>query len=262
MIIKAGENWNGTDNGRKNLDSKMDFEEHRRIVSEARRLLAGNLGVENNGAGESLKKLKAAYEAGNPRDVLHITKGIHQRVSNPHITLWLQHSQSRFTYTFHLNVSTLDAPGLPEEYFHWVGVQFTAEVNGSKAEWPVGDPSDAKYGRRRHSIAPENLRSKLEEIARQEQEEERKAREEERKAREAREEEERKKQAQLDQSNRARACHVITQQLKTEGWTIETGGTNPSIQINKLIDGKSILVKTKKDKKINVKFENGKVKPA
>jgi hypothetical protein len=74
------------------------------------------------------------------------------------------------SYTFHLNVSVSDAniPGLPKEYFHWVGVQFTAEastVHGTvNAYWPLVAARDTKYRhpRRRTSIAPQDIQGMIE----------------------------------------------------------------------------------------------------
>lgn len=205
----------------------------------------------DNAAGKKLEQLKEAYEGGNPDDVLYISKGIHQPQTNPHMQLRLKRGNS--SYTFHLNVSVSDAdiPGLPKEYFHWVGVQFTAEastVHGTvNAYWPLVAARDTKYRhpRRRTSIAPQDIQGMIEAIARA--------------TREAQEQANRIEQARLAHSSKDNTRNVITGKLNAQKWTIPG---NKTIEMNKLINGETIAVTTQRGKTIKIKFEGGILKQA
>jgi hypothetical protein len=242
--IEAGPDWNRRTWPEPSLESNMDFKEHQRIAFDALQLLAGNLAAANNAAGEKLKELKEAYEGGDVDDVLYISKGIHQPAANPHMQLQLERGKLSTSYTFHLNVSMSDVPGLPNKYFHWVGVQFTAEaktIHGTvSACWPlIPAHENRNQNRRRMSIAPENVQSTIEAIVR------------------ATQEANRKEQARLAQSAKATTRNEIEKQLNSQNWTI-SGVKNTGL--NKLIDGETIDVTTKKGNTIKVKFEGGKVK--
>jgi hypothetical protein len=228
-----------------NLESRMDFAEHQRIVFKALQLLDGDLAVADNAAGEKLEQLKEAYESSDPSDVLYISKGIHQPNSNPHMQLKLKRD-NRMYGGIHLNVSVsdVDIPGLPKEYFHWIGVQFTAEASDGtvKAEWPlVASAHDNKYQhpRRRLSIAPKDVQSMIEAIARDKQEANR------------------KEQARLAQSAMDKTCNEIADKLKAQNLTING---DKKTGLKKLFDGKTIDVTTKRGKTMKVKFEGGVVK--
>ena len=126
--IQQDPGWDGkTGLLEKHLDSNMDFEEHRRVAFDALQLLAGNLAVADNAAGRKLEQLKEAYEGGDPDDVLYVSKGIHQPNTNPHMQLRLERGNRSYTYHLNVSVSDVDIPGLPQDYFHWIGVQFTAD---------------------------------------------------------------------------------------------------------------------------------------
>ncbi len=251
--IKQGGAWNGKTGLEKHLDSSMDFAEHQRIAWDALKLLAGTMAVADNPAGKKLEQLKEAYDGNDASDVLYISKGIHQPTTNPHIQLQLKRSQGR-SYTFHLNVSTSSAviQGLPEDYFHWVGVQFAADVDlvpdgKVYAFWPLVATIDRKnrHNRRRWSISPGEVQGTIDTIERQRQEEQERAN--------------RVEQARIAESNRAKTRNLIAEQLGKQNWTIPGNKTNG---MNKLIDGEKVAVNTKTGKTINVMFDNGKVKQA
>jgi hypothetical protein len=235
-----------------NLASRMDFAEHQRIVLNALQLLAGDVDVDNNLAGEKLEQLKEAYDSSDQKDVLYISKGIHQVENDPHIQLRLKRGGSY--YTIHLNVSASeDAPGLPERYFHWVGVQFLADHDYGQpigkvfAYWPLNVAArDMKnhQSRRRFSIAPNDIQQKIQDIARKQQEAQEKAN--------------RAAQAQQAEANKNAAIKKIKEQLSARNWKIEG---NQDAGVNKLATGKSIKVKTKKDEFL-VKFEGGQLQKA
>jgi len=188
VIIQEGQSEEGAVvrpwNHRENKESDMDFAEHRRIVSDALcRLLPGMPKQGKTNAQRKLVELAEAYDGKDDDDVLYISKGIHQPRSNPHMQLKLERGR-RVIGAFHLNVSAVDAGKdlhttlskgetrrLNEEgYFHWFGVQFTADADGSpRACWPKGDPPrDMKNQatRRRMSIAPDDLQDTIDEINR------------------------------------------------------------------------------------------------
>jgi hypothetical protein len=248
--IEKGSDWNSRTGLDKHLESSMDFEEHQRIAFDALKLLAGDLAVADNIAGERLKQLKKAYEGGNPGDVLYISKGIHQPETNPHMQLRLKRDNS--WYTFHLNVSVsdVDIPGLPQKYFHWVGVQFSAEasttIHGTvSACWPMVAARDTKWRhpRRKMSIAPKDVQGTIEAIARA--------------TREAQEKANRIEQARSAESTKAKTRDAIAKQLNSNNWTIPGNKNNG---MNKLIAGETIGVTTKTGKTIKVKYEGGMVK--
>jgi hypothetical protein len=183
MITRADEidyvpGWDGLSEHKnsigkvRNLDSKMDFKEHQRIVFQAlQQLLGGNMNLGGNlrftKAGEALEALKEAYDQPSCYDtVLKIKKGIHQPYSNPHIQLLLEHNDEEYEY--HLNVAVSDdrIRGLPEEYFHWVGIQFTAAIGGVVVCWPLNArPNPKVHSRRRMSIAPDAVKGVIEKLA-------------------------------------------------------------------------------------------------
>jgi hypothetical protein len=233
--IEEGGAWNGKTGLEKHLESSMDFEEHQRIAFDALQLLAGNLAVADNAAGQKLKELKDAYEAGDPADVLHISKGIHQPATNPHMQLQLK--RGNWSYKFHLNVSVSSnrIQGLPEEYFHWVGVQFTADADTIPhgkvhACWPLNPVWDMKnrHSRRRLSIAPQDIQDTINAIALAKQK--------------AQDEANRQEQARQAQSKRDQTRNLIKGQLGKQVWTIE-GNVNKGL--DKLIAGETIAVTTK-----------------
>ncbi len=249
--IQQGDSWDGRTGFDSHLESNMDFEEHQRIAFNALTLLGGDLAVADNAAGQKLMQLKEAYENGGPGDVLYISKGIHQPNTNPHMQLRLKRGKA--WYTFHLNVSVsdVDIAGLPQSYFHWVGVQFTAEestVFGTeRACWPLVASHDTKYrhARRRWSIAPKNVQATIEALAET--------------ARVEQERQERIEQAKARESERAKARNDIQKQLAAQNWTIPG---NKTTGMNQLIDGETVEVTTKTRKTIRVKFEGGRIKQA
>jgi len=242
--IQKGATWDGKTGFDPHLESTMDFDEHQRIAFAALQLLAGDLAVADNAAGAKLEALKAAYEGGSADDVLYISKGIHQPRTNPHMQLQLKRG-AHVSYTYHLNVSTTDSGvvGLPESYFHWVGVQFTAEaqsVHGTlNACWPLVAARDMKgvHNRRRLSIAPENVQGKIEAIAQAAKEEQERA--------------DRVEQARLAESDKAKARNVLAAKLKAMNYTIPGNATSG---LNKLIAGETIKIKTQRGKDISVKY--------
>jgi hypothetical protein len=246
--IEEGAAWNGSTGLDKHLESSMDFAEHQRIAFKARKLLAGDLGVPDNAAGRKLKELKDAYEAGDANDVLYIAKGIHQPNINPHMQLQLKRGKSTW-HTFHLNVSVsdVDIPGLPQKYFHWVGVQFTAIHGTQTACWPLNPVWDSKFNHaRRHlSIAPKDIQATINAIANDNVLAEKKARD---KA-------EREERERVAQANRVKISALLDKNF----WT--TSGIKNK-QLDKLIAGETIAVTTKNRKTLNVKFENGTLKQA
>ena len=191
-------------------------------------------------------QLKEAYEAGNPEDVLYHLEGDPQPNTNPHMQLQLK--RGKLSYTFHLNVSVSDiaAPGLPKEYFHWVGVQFTAEehtIDGTvNACWPLVAVLDTKNqpGRRRVSISSKDVAPMIEAIADQKRKDEEAAKQ--------------KEQARLAESNKAKTRNEISRHLGKNNWFCENRA------LNKLIEGQTIEATTKNRNKIKVKFEGGTVK--
>lgn len=251
MIFDYEPGWDTRGGPQPNLASDMDSAEHERIARNALQLLAGNMPVAQNAAEEKLEQLKEAYEDNDPDDVLWITKGIHQIPGNPHIQLKLERAGGREYGGIHLNVSASeDAPGLPEKYFHWVGVQFTADANNQtvRAVWPLGTPArDMKdqHSRRRMSIAPKDIQSRINAIAI---------------AQKARQQAAQKvAQDRLAQQTRDLLRKNIADQLAKpqNSWTISG---NKSKELDRLIAGETIDVKTKTQKTIKVKFEGGIVK--
>ena len=221
-----------------------------RIAFDALQLLSGDLGgVPDNAAGAKLKALKEAYEGGDADDVLYISKGIHQPRSNPHMQLQLKRGKGTW-YTYHLNVTMAEdlIDGLAEDYFHWVGVQFTAEATSvygnQQASWPLVATMDVKgrHNRRRQSIAPKNVQARIEAIARAEQEE--------------RERQEKIENARLAEQARALTRNTISARLQALNYTIQGDKMR---SLNKLVDGQSIKVKTLRSKELTVKWERGNV---
>jgi hypothetical protein len=241
--------WNTRTGLEKNLESNMDFAEHQRIAFDALQLLEGDLAVEDNAAGNKLRQLKEAYEGNDLGDVLYISKGIHQPATNPHMQLQLKRSNS--WYTFHLNVSVSSnlIQGLPEKYFHWVGVQFTAEADTFfgkvNACWPLVAALDAKsqHSRRRLSIAPKDVQHMINAIAVAKQK--------------AQDEANRKEQARLAQQNRDKLRNTI-KDLLGKGF-YKFSGTK---DLDQLFAGQTINATTKTGKPIKLKFEDGKIKQA
>jgi hypothetical protein len=247
--IQQDPGWDGRTGFDRHLESDMDFEEHQRIAFNALQLLAGKLDVADNAAGKKLEQLKEAYESGDAEDVLYISKGIHQPNTNPHMQLKLKRGDKSYTYHLNVSVSDADIPGLSQGYFHWIGVQFTAEADSGKVNacWPLAAAHDTKYrhARRRWSIAPKDVQGTIEAIARARREEEDRAN--------------RVEQARQTESTRAKARNVITGLLNGQKWTIPG---NKTAGMNKLIDGEKIEVKTLKGKTIKIKYEGGQLKQA
>jgi hypothetical protein len=229
----------------------MDFAEHQRIAFNALQLLAGNMPVAQNAAEQKLEQLKEAYEGGDPNDVLWIQKGIHQVPGNPHMQLELKRGNRSPISGIHLNVSASeDAPGLSEEYFHWVGVQFTADANTQtvRAEWPRGIPArDMKdqHSRRRMSIAPKNIQSTINAIAQQ------------------RAQQLAQQQAQLAQQARNDAREELEGKLARQNLTIKGGAKSARVKnagLDALLHGQTVNVITLTGKEKKVKYEGGAVK--
>jgi hypothetical protein len=243
--IQQGDTWDGRTGFQKHLDSSMTFEEHQRIAFNALSLLAGDLAVAENAAGEKLKALKEAYEGGSKDSVLYISKGIHQPETNPHMQLQLKRGTSSHTYHLNVTVSDNDIPGLPQSYFHWVGVQFAAEAGSASACWPLIAMRDTKFKhpRRRMSIAPSEVQPMIEAIARTKREEQERT--------------DRIERARLAESNKAKTRNDIEKQLSAQNWTVPG---NKIMGLNKLAAGETIEVTTKRGAKVKVKFEGGKVK--
>jgi hypothetical protein len=141
----------------------------------------------------------------------------------------------------------------PEEYFHWVGVQFTADGNNQtvRAVWPPGNPArDMKdqHSRRRMSIAPKDIQDTINAIALAQQ------------AQLAQQQAEfaRKQAQQL----KAQTCKVIAEKLKSNFWTIPGNQGAVNRGLSDLADGKEIGVTTKRGGSLRVKFEGGVLKQA
>lgn len=188
--VKQDGNWDGTslDRGARvnNLESKMGFKEHQRIVCTAGGLLVSMnysaVEQQDNKAKAALMLLKQTY-TGNDGGVLYISKGIHQPYNNPHIQLKVDDGH---TYLYHLDVSahTVVTDHADKEHFHWTGACFSARIRngkpGTEAEqydsawWPVGVAVTPKVNRdRRNSISGPGLVAKDKAI--DEEEAERKA---------------------------------------------------------------------------------------
>jgi hypothetical protein len=243
--IQPDGGWNDNSGLDKNLESNMDFAEHQRIVFDALKLLAGAIAAAANAAGTTLGYLKTAAESNVVTDVLYISKGIHQPNTNPHLTLKLKRAGGHW-YTYHLNlhVDDTDIAGLPQAYFHWVGVQFTAMSGASSACWPLVAVRDTKYHhpRRRMSIAPIDVQAKIEAIAEAERVE--------------RERQERIEQARVKEQGRALGRNAILAKLQAMNYTIPGNQNNG---LNKLYDGESITITTKTRKSILVKYNGNNV---
>jgi hypothetical protein len=193
-----------------------------------------------------LEQLKEAYEGGDENDVLYIAKGIHQPDTNPHMQLKLKRGNGWYTYHLNVAVSNADIPGLHSGYFHWIGVQFAAEDGKLEACWPlVPSSKDTKYrhARKRWSIAPKNVQSTIEAIART--------------RRETEERENRIEQGKLAEAKKVEGRKVITGQLAAQKWTIPG---NKNAGMNKLIEGQTVSVTTQRGKTVNVKFDGGQLK--
>ena len=221
-----------------NLDSKMDFKEHQRIVFEARRLLAGpmNLGDKSaTPAGKALALLKNAYESSDADYVLKISKGIHQPTSNPHMQLKLKHGGKKYLYHLDVSMSEERIEGLSEEYFHWEGVQFSAKFGDDDiARWPLMAAVKAKpYARRRMSIAPDGIKDEIERLAAVER------------ARQA------ESQRREDQAKRDRDRNQVNEKLRSLNYTL-IGPLNAGL--DKLLAGHAVSVTTKTRKTISIKW--------
>jgi hypothetical protein len=248
--ILPGDTWDGMTGFDRHLDSSMDFEEHQRITFDALQLLAGPMAVADNAAGRKLEQLKDAYEGHAGGDVLYISKGIHQPNTNPHMQLRLKRGNGVW-YTYHLNVHVSDdgIQGLPQCFFHWVGVQFAAEADTVpdgkvQAYWPLVATQDTKYRhpRRRMSIAPKNVQATIEAIARA--------------LREEQERQDRIEQARVKEQGRALGRNAIQAKLKALNYTIPG---NANAGLNKLYDGESIKILTKNRKEMLVRYNGANV---
>jgi hypothetical protein len=256
VIFDYETGWDSRAGLQPNLASYMDFAEHERIARNALQLLAGNMPAAQNPAEEKLEQLKEAYEGNDPDDVLRIQKGIHQIPGNPHIQLKLERGDGRVYGGIHLNVSASeDATGLPEEYFHWVGVQFTADANDQtlRAVWPLGAPTrDMRdlHSRRRMSIAPKDIQSKINAIAQRQAQQLGQQR-----AQLA------KQQAQLAQSAKDKARNAERKVLedKLAGQKLTLKGVK-NAGLDNLLAGQTVDVTTKTGKPMKVKYEGGVVK--
>jgi hypothetical protein len=253
VIIKEETGWDSRAGLQPHLQSYMDFAEHQRIAFNALQLLAGNMPMAQNAAEQKLEQLKEAYEDDDPNDVLWIHKGIHQAATNPHMQLKLERGNRAYG-GIHLNVSASeDAPGLSEEYFHWVGVQFTADGNNQtvRAEWPQGTMArDMKnqHSRRRMSIAPKDVQSTINAIAQR-----RLAQQQARLA---------QQQAQLAKQGLNDARKELEGKLDRMNLTIKgaKSGKVKNTGLDALLAGHTVDVTTLTGKEKKVKYEGGAVK--
>jgi hypothetical protein len=246
--VKKGDNWSGTstaDGGgeHKNLDSEMNFIQHQRIVLAAGKLLANFDAVKSNvewykinkitgpEAAGALGSLKNCYERSDGNITLSIAKGIHQRKSDPHITLSVKVGGLK-SKEFHLNLSAVKlsgdhARGLTEKDFQWVGVQFSYN---SQFKWPEACARSFSNvtgigNRRRHSISLTDQQAKNVQfdVAQAEQraadEAERKAKEEAEAARHAAEKEAEHKAALEAARKKHNAQADTSGQERGKAWT-------------------------------------------
>jgi hypothetical protein len=204
--------------------------------------------VDNNLAGEKLEQLKEAYDSSDQKDVLYISKGCSPpRGCCPRPQLLPRE------VVVHVTASE-DAPGLPESYFHWVGVQFLADhdygqpIGKVVAKWPLNVAArDMKnhQSRRRRSIAPNDIQQKIQDIAREQQEAQEKAN--------------RAAQAQQREASKNEDIDRIKKDLAQKHWKIEGTQRIVAARLNTLATGGEIEVKTAKGPK-TVKFEGGQLK--
>lgn len=159
-----------------NLESSMSWAEHQRIVFEARSLLpVGDIPFTtppNRDGRDAFKDLQSAYQDSRSRSELKVSKGIHQPFTNPHLQLVLLTSfgsgatlQTK-TNTFHLDVSAIDSPDLPDR-FQWKGVQFSVVVGANTYSWPESVTRQLKQrsATRRNSISASDLDKHFQAIA-------------------------------------------------------------------------------------------------
>src|SRR5471030_2254307 len=122
--LKPGDGW---DRGR-NLDSKLEWADHVRIVEDALALLKG----EKYDKHEILHALQKVNQG--KKINLSITKGVHDRKRDPHIQLQLDMDKR----LIHLNL--ISVPEGTKPSFRWVGVQFTV-ADGKTYRWPNSEMS-------------------------------------------------------------------------------------------------------------------------
>ncbi len=175
--VQQGDNWSGTSvdsksgDTVKNLDSRMTFQEHQRIVVGAKGLIESldypQDECDANKAKAALMRLKDAYTS-NDSGVVYIAKGIHQPASNPHIQLSVEKDGETTLYHLDVSAHTIVTDHAGNEHFHWRGVCFSARIKNDKpgwdpeqydtAFWPVGAMVTPKsYKARRNSISGPGL---------------------------------------------------------------------------------------------------------
>ena len=127
--------WDGTSphphNARQrvaNLDSKMPWAEHQRIVAEGMALLAADA------VPEIFQYLRAAFHGAlceGRTTIVYVSKGIHQPETNPHMQLETESKlegarpgAAPFIRRYHMVVSAVPSEKM-DDRFQWKGVQFT-----------------------------------------------------------------------------------------------------------------------------------------
>jgi hypothetical protein len=217
-------------------------------------LFEGQIDVDDSGPGEKLIALKDAYDRNWDSDFLYIMKGIHQPTSNPHMQLKLEFEDSldnkKHKYLYHLDVSASEdgIKGLSADYFHWVGVQFSAtkdKDNEVVAYWPKDNVKlTKKDSRRRMSIAPINVQGKIEELAAEA------------------EREKQEQQRRLKQTETQNARNAVGKLVDTCQWLVPQGVKKNTV-VNDLADGKVVNMVTKAKKlPVKVRYDGRQLKQA
>jgi hypothetical protein len=252
--ILVDDNWRGSTYGvGPHTETKLNSVEHIRIVKKALHMFEGQIDVDDSGPGEKLIALKEAYDRDWDSDFLYIMKGIHQPTSNPHMQLKLEFEDvldNKYKYLYHLDVSASEDPiqGLSADYFHWVGVRFSAtkdKDNEVVAYWPKDNVKlTMKDSRRRMSIAPINVQGKIEQLAAEAE-------------RERQEQRRRLKQAETQNTRNAVGKLVDTCQ-----WLVPQNVKKNTL-VNELADGKEVNMVTKAKKlPVKVKYDGRQLKLA
>lgn len=163
--ITAADNWSGMSEDPNqpgvlvpNLDSKMDLEEHRRIVLEAAALFTGPFPAYAGPAWESLRQLRTVFTT-TTKEPVYISKGIHQPTVDPHIqlTMAVKNDNTTKNVQFHLNLTAVDRGDdrSGTMRYTWKAVQFTAVAGNVLAAWPQAVARKVKEQNiRRLSVSP------------------------------------------------------------------------------------------------------------